>query len=160
MHRILVISILVFVMGSAAFAGTSIESPCGHIVAPESTDNTGVVCVSICSSGFAYNACTTSQLPNVPTPPGDKPSPVPGVEFLSIRVYGDEVTVAELSSALEHATGWTTEVPPELMSETIRPDKKQRTKSSSRSLRFRLQQGGKLLVNIDNVQKKLEIVRL
>ncbi len=160
MHRILAVSILVFVMGSAAFAGTIFESPCGHVVAPESTNSVGVVCVSICSSGFAYNACTASQSPNIPTPPGDTPSPVPDVEFLSIRIYGDELTVAELSAALEHATGWPTEVPPDLRSETIRPDKKQRSKSSSRSLRFRLQHGGKLLVNIDNARKKLELVRL
>jgi hypothetical protein len=160
MRQILAVSTFLVLMGSAAVADTSIDSPCGHAAGPDIAGDTSVVCVSVCGYEFAYNGCTASQGPPTPTASEDAPGPARGVEFLSIRIYGDELSVAELAGALEHATGWTTEVPPALASKKLRPARRQLSESKSRTVRFRLQEGGKLLLNVDNEQKKLAIVRL
>lgn len=160
MHKTLVVSTLAFAIGSAALAGGSIKSPCGDAALAKNTDNNGAVCVSVCSSGFSYNGCATAQATATPTPSEESPDPAPAIEYLSIRIYGDNLSVAELAAALERATGWTTDVPAGLRPEEIRPAKKRLSGSKSRSLRFRLKQGGKVLVSIDDEQKTLTVFRL
>jgi len=145
---------IALLMTSTALAGESIKSPCGYAAAPSESSET--ICVSVCSSNFAYNGCETSPAVAAPQEPAQA---APSLEFLSVRIYGKSSSVADLAMALERATGWSVEVPEAIVSETLRPSKK-RLKGDSKSIRVRLQDGGSVLVNVDADSKHLRILSL
>jgi len=143
-----------------ALVADSGKSPCGHADMPKDVRQTGAVCVSVCGPGFAYNGCASSEAQVATTPSEQTPAAAPTIDFLSIRIYGNNTSVGELAAAIERTTGWTTGVQPDLRSEKLRPAKKRLSGTKGRSLRFRLQQGGKLLVSIDDEQTQLRILSL
>jgi len=149
-----VVIALALLMTSVSFAGESIKSPCGYAAVP--SESSEAVCVSVCSTDFAYNGCETSSAVAATQEPVDA---APSLDYLSVRIYGGSRSVADLARALEKATGWSIEVPEGIASEELRSSKK-RLKGGSKSLRVRLQDGGAVIVNVDDDKRQLRILSL